>query len=163
LTSRSLYQGRFFMDKRSLRRWALITGIAAGGTLGYLAWANRRLFTVNDVTSGESAEYPTLRSRVYYADSDTVLTVAQQAVHNLPGWRIVHVDPDDESLEAEVQVIAGVLDDVSVYVQSLSLGQTRVTIRSRSRQGRGDLGSNAHHIRTLQDAMDQRLMTGAAI
>jgi len=151
------------MDNRSLRRLALIAGIAAGGILATLAWANRRLFTVHDVTSGESADYPTLRSRVYYADTETVLSAAQQAVRHLQGWRIVHVDTDDESLEAEVQVIAGVLDDVSVYLQPLSLGQTRVTIRSRSRQGRGDLGSNAHHIRTLQDAMDQRLMTGAAI
>ena len=151
------------MDNRSLRRLALIAGVAAGGAIGYLAWANRRLFTVNDVTSGESAEYPTLRSRVYYADTEAVLATAQQAVRNLPGWRIVHVNEEDESLEAEVQVLAGVLDDVSVYLQPLTLGQTRVTIRSRSRQGRGDLGSNAHHIRTLQDAMDQRLMTGAAI
>ena len=150
------------MDNRSLRRLALISGIAAGTVLGYLAWANRRLFTINDVTSGESTAYPTLKSRVYYAPTETVLVAAQQAVRNLPGWRVVRID-DNDGLDAEVQVIGGVLDDVSVYVQQLSLGQTRVTIRSRSRQGRGDLGSNAHHVRTLQDAMDQRLMTGAAI
>ena len=151
------------MDNRKGRLVALIAGIAAGIAIGYLAWANRRLFTVNDVTSGETDAYPTLKSRVYYASTESVLAAAQQAVRNLTGWRVVHVDTDNDELIAEVQVIGGVLDDVSVYLQPLSLGQTRVTIRSRSRQGRGDLGSNAHHVRTLQDAMDQRLMTGAAI
>src|SRR5580658_6070115 len=142
------------MDNRSIRRLALGAGITIGATLGYLAWANRRLFTVSDVTSGESPAYPTLKSRVYYAPSETVLAAAQQAVRNLTGWRVVHIDTENEGLEAEVQVIGGVLDDVSVFVQPLTLGQTRVTIRSRSRQGRGDLGSNAHHVRTLQEAMD---------
>lgn len=151
------------MDNRTIRRLALGAGIVAGAGLAYLGWANRRLFTVSDVTTGECAEYPTLKSRVYYAEVPAVLAAAQQAVRSLPGWRVVHVDEDNECLEAEVLVIGGVLDDLSVYVQPLTLGQTRVTIRSRSRQGRGDLGSNAHHVRTLQEAMDRRLMTGAAI
>ena len=151
------------MDKRTTRLIAQSTGIAAGAILDYLAWANRRLFTVNDVTSGGSPAKTTLKSRVYYADTEPDLAAAQQSVRNLDGWRVVHVDTENEGLEAEVQVIGGVLDDVSVYLQPLTLGQTRVTIRSRSRQGRGDLGSNAHHVRTLQEAMDRRLMTGAAI
>jgi uncharacterized protein (DUF1499 family) len=151
------------MDNRALGRLAFGAGLAAGAVLSYLAWSNRRLFLVNDVTTGESDDYPTLKSRCYYAASDTVLAAAEQAVRHLAGWRVVHVDTDNDSVEAEVETIGGSLDDVSIYVQSLSLGQTRVTIRSRSRQGRGDLGSNAAHIRTLQDAMDRRLMNGAAI
>jgi uncharacterized protein (DUF1499 family) len=151
------------MDNRSMRRLALGAGIAVGAALTYFAWANRRLFTVSDVTSGESPDYPTLKSRVYYASAETVLAVAEQAVRNLDGWRVVHVDTENEGLEAEVQAIGGALDDVTVYIQPLTLGQTRVTVRSRSRQGRGDLGSNAHHVRSLQDAMDRRLATGAAI
>jgi uncharacterized protein (DUF1499 family) len=151
------------MDSRTLRRLAFGVGFTLSTAATYLVWANRRLFTVNDVTTGDSQAYPTLRSRVYYAIGEDVLAAAEQAVRSLPGWRVVHVDAGTDSVEAEVEAIAGSLDDVTVVVQPLSLGQSRVTIRSRSRQGRGDLGSNANHIRVLQDAMDRRLMQGAAI
>lgn len=151
------------MDNRALRRVAFGAGIAAGAALSYLAWANRHLFTVSDVTTGESDAYPTLKSRVYYAAGDAVLTAAEQAVRGLAGWRILHIDDENQSIAAEAETIGGLLDDVTIFVQPLDLGQTRVSIRSRSRQGRGDLGSNAAHIRTLQEAMDRRLMNGAAI
>ncbi|MGO8674074.1 MAG: DUF1499 domain-containing protein [Capsulimonadaceae bacterium] len=151
------------MDNRTLRRVALAAGVAIGASATYIAWANRRLFLVNDVTTGESPAYPTLKSRVYYAPAVDVIAAAQHAIRTLPGWRVVHVDTDNDALEAEVEAIGGSLDDVSVTVQPLTLGQSRVTIRSRSRQGRGDLGSNACHIRSLQTAMDGRLTNGAAI
>jgi uncharacterized protein (DUF1499 family) len=151
------------MKNRIMRRLAFGAGFTTTAALTYLAVANKRLFTVNDVTTGACAAYPTLRSRVYYADDADVLAVAEQAVRSLPRWRVVHRDAETDAIEAEVEAIAGSLDDVTVTIQPLGLGQTRVTIRSRSRQGRGDLGSNACHIRELQDAMDRRLMQGAAI
>jgi len=145
-------------------KWVLI----AGGSLatlaaGYFAWINRRLFSVNDVTTGESGAYPELRSRVYYADVERVLTAAEQALRRLPRWKLASRDTENDAIEAAVRTTYTPLtDDVTLYVISLGHGQTRVIIRSRSRVGGFDLGRNAAHIRELQKAMDDRLNSDAA-
>ncbi len=145
------------------KKWLMAGGGVAAAALGYAGWTNRRLFVVNDVTTGESAAYPKLRSRVYYGEPGAVLATAEQATRSLPRWRVVYADPENEMLEAEAEsTFGGFLDDVTVYVTPLGHGQTRVVIRSRSRMGRGDLGQNALHIRELQDAMDARLTGDAA-
>lgn len=137
--------------------------LGAGLAAAYFGWVNRRLFLVSDVTTGESAAYPALRSRVYYAEINRAMTAAEQALGRLPGWQLVSRDSENDILEAEVQTPLGLLtDDVTVYFFGLGRGQTRVTIRSRSRIGTADLGRNAAHLRQLQAAMDSRLNTEAA-
>jgi uncharacterized protein (DUF1499 family) len=146
------------------KRWTFAVGSLAALALGWAGWANRRWFTVNDITTGESSAYPTLRSRVYYADTAQVLNAAEQAVRALPRWQVVRVEPENLALDAEVGMRpGGVMDDVTVYLTPLGGGQTRAVIRSHSRAGKGDLGRNAVHIRDLQDAMDRRLTADAAI
>jgi uncharacterized protein (DUF1499 family) len=148
---------------KNAKRWLIAGGVAGMAGLSYAAWSNRRLFLVNDVTTGESDAYPHLLSRVYYTDAQTALTAAEQSIRNMPHWRVVYVDSENDSVEAEVETTVGYfLDDVTVYCIPRGHGQTRVTIRSRSRLGRGDLGQNAVHIRELQDAMDARLTVDAA-
>lgn len=150
------------MSRRG-KRWLVAGSLVAGTALGYTAWTNRRLFTVNDVTTGESAAYPRLRSRVYYAEPRAALAAAEQVIRQLPRWRVVQVDSENDALEAEVGTrIGGFTDDVTIYFVSLGHGQTRVIIHSRSRVGRGDLGQNTLHIRELQEAMDARLTNDAA-
>ena len=132
-------------------------------TAGYVGWKNRRLFTVNDITTGESAAYPKLRSRVYYSEINQAMTAAEQVLKRLPGWQTLSRDGDNAILEAAATSSFGLwTDDVTVYFFALSHGQTRVTIRSRTRAGFGDLGRNAAHVQQLQQAMDDRLNTGAA-
>ena len=143
------------------KRWLI--GGAAALAFGYWAWANRRRFTTSDITTGESAAYPELRSRVYYAETAQAMTAARLALSRLPRWALVSEDAENDVLEAEVKTPMGPLtDDVTVYFFALGHGQTRVTIRSRSRTGWGDLGQNAAHIRELQQAIDDRLNMGAA-
>lgn len=148
---------------KSQKRWLMAGGLLGATVLGYSAWANRRLFLVNDITTGESTAYPRLRSRVYYTEVGTALATAEQTIRRLPRWRVVLVDSENDALEAEAETLVGhFLDDVTVYCVPLGHGQTRVIVRSRSRTGRGDLGQNAAHIRELQDAMDGRLTGDAA-
>lgn len=145
------------------KRWLILGGLAAVAALGYAGWTNRRLFVVNDITTGESALYPRLRSRVYYADAPAVVAAAEQAVRSLPRWQVVRRDAENDALEAEAETPIGhFIDDVTIYAVPLGHGQTRAIIRSRSRLGRGDLGQNAVHIRELQAAMDRRLNADAA-
>lgn len=143
--------------------WKVLGGGLFALAVSYWGWTNRRRLFVNDVTTGESAAYPALRSRVYYAEVAAAMTAAEQALRRLPRWTLVTRDSENDALEAEVRTpILSFTDDVTVYLFSLGHGQTRVTIRSRSRLGRGDWGQNAAHIRELQSAMDDRLNAGAA-
>ena len=135
--------------------------LAAGAAAGWWGWTNRRLFLVHDVTTGESAAYPALRSRVYYAEIGKAMTAAEQALSRLPGWEVVSRDAENDILEASVKSALGT-DDVTVYFFALGHSQIRVTIRSRTRNGFGDLGRNAAHIKQLQAAMDDRLNADAA-
>lgn len=128
----------------------------------YAGWRNRRLFTVHDITTGESGAYPTLRSRVYHAQIGQAMTAGEMALKQLAGWEMLSQDSENDILEAAAPAWLGSPDDVTVYFFALGHGQIRVTIRSRSRIGFGDLGRNAAHIRQLQRAMDDRLHTESA-
>lgn len=144
------------------KRW-MVTGGLAALALGGAAWANRRLFTVNTITTGESVSYPELRSRVYYAHPAAVLAAAEQALRRLPRWGAAQRDTENLALDCEVRSpLGGVVHDVTLYLTPLGHGQTRAVIRARSRTGRGDLGRSAALIRALQDAMDARLTLDAA-
>ena len=144
--------------KKSQKVWVWLgMGLAAG----YWGWANRRLFTVSDVTTGESAAYPVLRSRVYYAEMERAMAAAEMSLSRLPGWEAVSRDAENNILEASAKTTLGT-DDVTVYFFALGHSQIRVTVRSRTRNGFGDLGRNAAHIKQLQAAMDDRLNAGAA-
>ncbi len=142
------------------KAWAAVGGSLAAVAAWYLIWTNRRFFYVNDITTGESASYPELRSRVYYADVPKAMRAAELSLSCLPGWKLLQVDSENDALDAETT--QGAASDVTVYVIAIGHGQTRVTIRSRSRQGIGDWGRNAAYIRQLQSAMDGRLNTDAA-
>ena len=136
--------------------------LGAGLTAAYFGWTNRRLWTVSDITTGESAAYPALRSRVYYAEISRAMTAAEQAITRLPGWTLAGRDGENDILEASVRAALGGTDDVTTYFFALGRGQVRVTIRARARAGFGDLGRNAAHIKQLQAAMDDRLKADAA-
>ncbi len=143
--------------------WKWLGGAVAAALAGYAGWANRRMFMVHDVTTGDSAAYPKLRSRVYYAEVAPAMAAAEQALARLPGWTLKSRDAQNDILEAQAQTPPGLFtDDVTLYFFALGHGQTRVTLRARARLGVGDLGRNAAHIRQMQAAMDARLNTGAA-
>ena len=146
------------------KRWTYAAGSLAAAALGCAAWANRRLFTAHDITTGESSAYPTLRSRVYYAEPAQVLKAAEKAVQLLPRWQVVRLDAENAALDAEAtSALGGRSQDITIYITPLGGGQTRAVIRSHSRTRRGDLGQNAARIRQLQAAMDSRLTMDAAI
>jgi len=141
------------------QRGLIWLGLTLAGA--YWGWANRRLFIVHDVTTGESADYPALRSRVYYAEISRAMAAGVQAISRLPGWELVSRDAENDILEATVKSALGT-DDVTVYFFALGHGQLRMTIRSRTRSEWGDLGRSAAHILQLQGAMDDRLNADAA-
>ncbi len=119
---------------------------------------NKRLFAVSDITTGMSFDYPELRAHVYFCNPREALQAAIAAVESLPKFRLISADETDCSLIGEAEtLIGGFIDDIDIHCLPLAR-HTRVIVRSRSRQGRGDLGENARHIAALQTAMDKMLV-----
>jgi uncharacterized protein (DUF1499 family) len=79
---------------------------------------------------------------------------AERAAHSL-GWKIVARDPAAGTLEAyDVTRIFHFVDDVVVRVRPQADGSGSVVdMRSKSRDGRGDLGANAARIRAFRDLL----------
>jgi uncharacterized protein (DUF1499 family) len=70
------------------------------------------------------------------------------------GWTVVKLDPAAGTLEAyDTTSFFRFVDDVSIRVQAAPGGRSRIDIRSKSRDGRGDIGANALRIRAFRDAL----------
>lgn len=114
--------------------------------------------TTNDVTTGRAPGYPDLQDRVYAAPAARVFAEADAACRSLARWIVAEQDPVAGRLEVNVRTaLGGFTDDVTVVVVPAGPNAARVSVRSRSRVGRADLGENARHIRALQKVMDARL------
>jgi uncharacterized protein (DUF1499 family) len=119
-------------------------------------WAARQPL-INDVTTGQTPEYPDLRPHAYSQSSDAVFQAVQSVAASMSGWRITTVDPHHRVLHAEARVpLTPFTDDVTIRVDTLGSG-SRVVMRSHSRVGRGDLGVNARRIRAFLRALDLKL------
>jgi uncharacterized protein (DUF1499 family) len=72
----------------------------------------------------------------------------------LPRWSVTHVDPGAGRVEAVVTSrIFRFRDDVVIRVRPIGGGRSRVDMRSKSRDGQGDLGANAARIRAFMAAL----------
>jgi len=143
------------------KKWGLSVAALTLFVAGTWVYINRRLFLVNDVTTGESFEYPDLRAHVYFASVEDAVLAAEKAIASLNRWRLIFHDIPNNVMVAEVEApIGGFLSEVTVTLSQLGSSHVRAIIRSSSKVGRGDLGENARYIRQIQDAMDQQLIGG---
>ena len=109
----------------------------------------------------QRAGYPDLEPARFAAAPDRVLERATDVARQL-GWEIVAVAPAEGRLEATDRTRwFGFRDDVVVRVRPDGAG-SRVDVRSVSRVGRSDLGTNARRIRTYLVALSAALGVEAA-
>lgn len=88
------------------------------------------------------------------ADPREAFVLVAAAAERMPGWRITRRDPEAGELEAvATSGVFGFHDDVVVRVRPDAAGGSRIDVRSKSRDGRGDLGANAARIRAFQAAL----------
>jgi uncharacterized protein (DUF1499 family) len=100
----------------------------------------------------QRAAYPDLEPIRVSSTPDRALVLARKTAEFL-GWEIISVDPAAGLLEArEVSRIFKFVDDVVVRVRPAAVGAV-IDVRSRSRDGRGDLGVNARRIRAFAAAI----------
>lgn len=98
--------------------------------------------------------YPEVGPLLLDAPPDTVFEKARDAAIDL-GWRIRAAEPGDGRIEAVATTpLLRFKDDVVVRLRAEKNG-TRVDMRSRSRTGNHDLGTNAKRIRTFFERLQR--------
>ncbi|HEX8701312.1 MAG TPA: DUF1499 domain-containing protein [Myxococcaceae bacterium] len=114
--------------------------------------------TRNIAQTSPSAEDPRLRTRFYALSRETVWTMVQQLAGTQPGWTVISTDPAGGELKAEARTrLLKFVDDVTLHVRPASGQRISVDMHSRSRVGKGDLGTNARRIGAFLSALDTAL------
>lgn len=105
-----------------------------------------------DFAAAQRAAYPDLAPIRLDVPPADAFARARGAAESL-GWEITAADPERGVLEAEQRSrLFRFVDDVVVRVRPADGGSV-VDVRSKSRDGRGDLGVNARRIRAFRTAL----------
>lgn len=103
--------------------------------------------------------FPNLTTVTISAPADAVLAAAEQVSREM-GWEVVAVNPTTGTVEAtDVTRWFRFKDDVVIRVSETD-GGSAVDVRSKSRVGQGDMGTNAHRIRTFLDRLQEVVASG---
>lgn len=101
----------------------------------------------NDVRTGAAPAYPDLRPLHLPLDPATAWGAALEAARAMPRWRILESDPAGRRIRAEATTPGlRFTDDLWIQVEP-DAGGSRVDVRSASRIGVTDFGTNARRIR----------------
>ncbi len=110
----------------------------------------------DEIAKQQKDAYPDLATISYSQSVADVIVAAEQAAI-ASGWDIVAVDSTGGRLEAtDTTFWYGYKDDVVVRVVSADAG-SQMDVRSKSRVGQSDLGTNAKRIRAFIGAVSERL------
>ena len=105
--------------------------------------------------------YPAIEPIVLDLEADEVYAVVQKAIA-ARGWKVIEqVGPGGRSGVGHIDaiergLILGLPDDIAVRIRPLA-GRTRVDVRSVSRFGRTDFGSNARRILRFSEELGNQL------
>lgn len=98
----------------------------------------------------QAAAYPSLETKTIDVPPVVALEKMRTALEALPNTEITEIDVDDGRIEAiSVSRWFRFVDDVVVRVRDNGNGGSEIDARSKSRDGRGDLGANARRIELL--------------
>ena len=116
-----------------------------------------------DEAALQRAGYPDIGPALLDVPPGRAFDLADQAARAM-GWDIVAVSPPDLRIEATATTLLfGFKDDVVVRITPAPKG-SRVDVRSVSRVGQGDIGTNAQRIRAYMKKLDdlKRSTSGSA-
>jgi uncharacterized protein (DUF1499 family) len=104
----------------------------------------------------QQQSYPDLVPILVALPPDQAFAQAKQAAESLPGWQVTSADAATGRIEAtDTSRIFHFVDDVVIRVRPDAAG-SRIDIRSRSRDGLGDLGMNAKRVRAYSEAVKKQ-------
>lgn len=117
-----------------------------------------RAVTRNRAATRPDSRDGRLRGRSYAIPFATVWDAVLTEAASAPRWRVVGAEPQRGEVRAEAQTaLWKFTDDVTIFVSLAEDGLTRVDMRSASRVGKLDLGTNARRIARFLHALDRRL------
>jgi uncharacterized protein (DUF1499 family) len=136
--------------------------IAAGIIVGIILLAGSPFMLrliwppINDVSTGATPQYGDIQPQRFSQSSEQVFNAALETSRQM-GWEIRESAPATGTIEAVATTrLFKFKDDVTVTI-TREAEQTIVNVRSRSRVGKGDLGTNARRIRAFQQELARRL------
>ncbi len=111
---------------------------------------------VNDVSTGTTREYPDIQPQRFKTGADKVYDAALDVAKKL-GWNVIENDREHGTINAVATAnFFRFKDDVTVTI-STEGDETIVNVRSRSRAGKRDMGTNARRILRFQSELAKRL------
>jgi uncharacterized protein (DUF1499 family) len=139
---------------------ALLMGAGAASVPIAAYLKARSLPPINDISTDPKEQtelqrkaYPDIQPLRLAVAPNLAFERAKGAIEEM-GWQIVREDPSAGRIEAVATTLwFGFKDDVVIRVAADGTG-SRVDIRSKSRVGTGDLGTNAQRIRAYQKRLN---------
>ncbi len=114
--------------------------------------------TRNFAQTGANAEDRRLRGRTYHIPFARVWDTAVALSQEMPRWNVLTANEDKGLIQAEARTrLFKFTDDVTIRIRLDDNALTRVDLRSASRRGVHDLGTNARRIARFLERLDQRL------
>ncbi len=108
-----------------------------------------------EVAAQQLAAYPDVVPLFLAASPDDAYSKAVSLVR-ARGWEVVATDDVGRRIEAtDTTYFFGFKDDVAIRVSTIPDGSSRVDVRSVSRVGRSDIGTNARRVRALLADLSQ--------
>jgi uncharacterized protein (DUF1499 family) len=109
-----------------------------------------------EIAAQQQAAYPDIQPLRVDAAPEVAFSRALQATRSL-GWELVHADTANLRIEATDETFwFGFKDDVVIRITPAAGGGSRVDVRSLSRIGGSDMGTNARRIRRFLARMEGR-------
>jgi uncharacterized protein (DUF1499 family) len=95
-----------------------------------------------------------LRAAELATPLDAAFARARTTAAAMPSWTVTHEDAASGTIEAiATSWLFRFEDDIVIRVRASEGGKTRIDMRSKSRDGKGDMGANADRIRAYLAAL----------
>jgi uncharacterized protein (DUF1499 family) len=109
-----------------------------------------------EVAEQQRGAYPDIVPLMLDQDPDTVFSAARAVAESM-GWEIAAADAEAGRIEAtDTTAYFGFKDDVVIRISAEPTG-SRLDIRSKSRVGLSDVGTNAQRIRDFRETLSAQL------
>ena len=139
--------------KTRTKRILIVAGAVIGALVVLRVAAAFIWPTINDVRTGATAEYPDIQPQRFSKPFDQVFAAALATAREM-GLEITMQSPERGEIRAVATTrVFRFKDDVTIAVGRNGV----VNVRSQSRIGKGDLGTNARRIRDFQERLGRRL------
>ncbi len=113
--------------------------------------------TTNVAETVNTSSYPELVMREYHSPTDTFFSLLETSAAKL-GWEIDSQYVHAYTLHAVVTTpLMGYKDDVIIKLILMTENRNNLYIRSNSRKGHGDLGTNTRHILDLDNQIENQM------